>query len=236
MLISGFGWSGSGALIDYAADHAGVGGFRKGFEEGSVLKGLYSLAVFYRGVIAGAPRTIKDIENLAEALSGTPGLSARIQPAREFVNIKRNEHMRRELGDEHLDAAVAALVQRLMEKVGNASGEYNGTPGDVLEAGSEFIDTLKRISLNVRFKERPRHLVLNNDPPGYSVDLFKFHRPARYTVVTRDLVDVFATLLELKRIEADDKSVRDFVRAQRKKIVNFEKTLLAERDEVKRDL
>lgn len=236
LLISGFGWSGSGALIDYAADHAGVGGFRKGFEEGSVLKGLYSLAVFYRGVVANKPRTATDIENLAEALSGKPGLSATIQPQREFVNIKRNENMRRELGDERVDAAVAELVRRLMAKVDRASGKYRGSPADVLAAGSEFLETLKRASLDVRFKEQPEFLILNNDPPGYSVDLFRFHRNARYTVVTRDLTDVFATLLELKRIETDDKAVRNFVRAQRKKVVNFESALLAETDAVRRDI
>lgn len=236
LVISGFGWSGSGALIDYAADHAGVGGFRKGFEEGSILKGLYSLAVFYRGVVAGVQKTAGDIDVLAEALSGVPGLSERIKPQRERVNIKRNEQMRRELGGERIDAVVAELVRRLRERVDMSSGRFRGTPADVLQAGTEFLDALKRVSLEVRFKEQPRFLVLNNDPPGYSVDLFKFHRAARYTVVTRDLTDVFATLLQLKRIEMDEASVRTFVRAQRKKIVNFEKTLLAEPVSVKREL
>lgn len=236
LLISGFGWSGSGALIDYAADYEGVGGFRNRFEEGSVLKGLYSLAVFYRGVVAKKPRTLADIEKLAEALSGRPGLSEKIQPAREFVNIKRNEQMRRELGDERVDAAVAGLVQRLTSRVDSATGVYRGDARDVLEAGTEFLDALKRASLDVRFEQPPEHLILNNDPPGYSVDLFKFHRNTRYTVVTRDLIDVFATLHGLKRIEADEKALRTFVRAQRKKLVGFEETLLAEPDAVKRDL
>lgn len=236
LLVSGFGWSGSGALIDYAADHAGVGGFRRRFEEGSTLKGLYSLAVFYRSVVAGKTRTAADIASLAEALAGTPGLSERIQPAREFVNIKRNEQMRRELGEQRVDAAVSELVRRLTAKVESKTGEYRGMPADVLAAGTGFIDSLKRASLEVRFKEAPRHLVLNNDPPAYSVDLFKFHPGARYTVVSRDLTDVFATLVDLKRIEPDEKSVRNFVRAQRKKLVGFEQTLLAESDTVKRNL
>lgn len=221
LLISGFGWSGSGALIDYAGDFANVYGFRNGFEEGSILKGMYSIGWIYRQLKKGEAVSMAEIEKVAWALRGLPGSSNIVQPFRESVNLKRNEQMRYEIGGEFVDAAVDNLITGFRKKADPHTERYDGTEKDTLKIGRRYIDELAEARIGSDRVKNPHCLIFNNDPSAYAVDLFLFHEDARYTVVSRDLRDVFADLVKLKKTTDSERDLHQFVKAQAVKLQRF---------------
>lgn len=223
LLISGFGWSGSGAVIDYAMDFTGVEAFRKRAEETSLLKGRYSLGAIYRRALRGHPLPMNEVEEIATVLRGLPGSADAVEPRREHINLKRNEQMRREFGADGLDAAIERFLLSCRQLSDRGGGYFAGTPADLVRLAGELILELTNISIEARLRSTPSHLIINNDPAGYSVDLFPFHRNALYTIVTRDLRDVYADLAALKRIGDSETEVNRFCSDHNKKLDRFER-------------
>lgn len=223
LLISGFGWSGSGAVIDFALDFPGVETFRKRAEETSLLKGRYSLGAIYRRALRREPVSMQEIEEIATVLRGLPGAADAVEPRREYINLKRNEQMRRELGAERVDAAIDRFLSGCRRLSDRGHERFTGTPSDILRLSRRLIFDLRTASVEAHLKGKPSHLIINNDPAGYSVDLFPFHQDALYTIVTRDLRDVYADLVALKKTGDSQADVNRFCAAHKKKLERFEK-------------
>lgn len=66
-----------------------------------------------------------------------------------------------------------------------------------------------------------RYILFNNDPSGFNVDFFQFLRADKITVVTRDLRDVYATWIEIGRVEDSLSGARRLVDVHKRNLDKF---------------
>jgi hypothetical protein len=221
LLVCGFGWTGSGALIDCIRDTGLCVGFRPDFEEGSCLKGRYSFAYLYRKLEQGQAILADDIISVLNAQRGLR-LSSEMYPANQVINIKRNEHIRAAIGPEEVDSVLRMLEKSLLEKCVPGTREYQGNAEEFLALVTEYIYLLAEQSANKQENSGlAKYQVFNNDPAGYSVDLFRFLPDAKVTVVTRNLVDVYATRVAMGKHADTFDEAQKFVIEHEKKLRGF---------------
>lgn len=223
LFIGGFGWTGSGALIDYIADFHNVFFVRKDREETSFLKGVYSFSNILRKMEEGQDVDAELVLKALTYMRGRSGVSDNVIPSRERVNVKRYEQLRYFLGD-FLDRAIDKSEGEIVDLL---SGNLllKGRLDDFQKIVERFFQDLFYWSVESQGVScnGAKYVVSNNDPSGYSVDVFELLSSDLYTVVVRNYYDVFADLIRLSKVESSEKDLENFIRAQKNKMNEFSK-------------
>jgi len=233
ILVCGFGWTGSGAVIDYLDGCSGFSPFRSRFEESSIFKGKYSLATVRKRLRSGQSVFEPEfVRNLMLALIGSSALVPGGLTAVDKVNIKRNELLRWDVGLGALAGATIALLERIFQYDEASDGFVCDERGFDSEVWN-YINALA----DVRRKqiERPDdRLVFNNDPNAYNADVFDLVPDSNYVIVTRNLADVYATLVTLGKVRDSEQEALAFIKQHKKKIELFSAAIKALSDQVRR--
>lgn len=227
LYVGGFGWTGSGALIDYLSDF-NVQYMRPDREETSFFKGYYSLSNIsakLKNENGSVPWEF--FAQTIEYLRGEKGAADLVTPKKERPNIKRNEQLRYFLSEAYISEVdiFESEIKRYKE------GEYlKINQYDFMSHSKIFYDRIKEAISDF---DPSKVFVINNDPSGYSIEYFLFHDCLSYNVFYRSFLDVFADMIRLGKLDLTLKSAEAFVKAYRGKIKRF-KSQLKRFDDIRR--
>lgn len=222
VLVSGFGWTGSSAIIDYIAEYEEAIGLRNDWEEGSLYKGPYSVASLYSKVRENGYLEEDHLCSVIEVLRGEEGIE-RSYPNKERMNIRRNQLIRGQFGSELIDELLESFRRQLMAKgeLEECGNRIRVLPDDMVRLSRDLASALVESAPMYRRVPSASTCVFNNDPPAYAVDMWKLLGPDKVVVVTRDMCDAYATLVRMGRASDDVEGAARFVAEHKRKLARF---------------
>lgn len=234
LLINGFGWSGSGAIIDDLSARDGFYGLRDDFEEASIFKGRYSLAWIINRIKRGeAVFSKKDVLNFIFYMAGQRPYFPGDLSGSDSVNLKRNELLQWGVGKSFLLCQAFDLADKVFSE-SDQPGRFLSRENDIEEIARDYFCALSAERRRRKCLDEKSTIIVNNDPSGYNVDLFQLLPNCDAFVVTRNLLDVYANLVLRGKFENSFEGCRAFVRDQKKKAGVFSSKLYDAPDEVLR--